>query len=696
MSDEKNIFKLASAHSSINDYEYISELVYSQYKLNDSNAFEKIKLDAQEYFENLDDDNDGIILQKYYNEYIFFKYKFKPPIFKHVTFETIIQHNGYIEEVVEIMTNDKGEKKSIHYINNNIYKTVYERKNEKNEDVKTEITFDVKNLNVRSISFYLNGLLHNKTKEVPAVIDYYADGHVKSEEYYENGKRSGDEWNPATIKYDKFGNVINEEFYMNDILHRDGDKPALIGYYKSDEVKDGEPHLKYEEYRVNGKIHRDNKQPAIVTYDQYSNVTSEEYYMYDIKLLLEDIESKTIDELYFEVFKKMCVKFISYSSSITLDEIIDVKKHIKLTQKNKYDLYRVLFKDILNTLFLHYTHTSDNLSEQQTNMINLVFVLNWTDFKMFCIKYMFIHNSYDIISKYYGNKLIVLFNCDRKYGNYKVLRLFDTYDIKLKHSNFENIIYKIDKYNVTVRKIPKKIHVEKIDNLKLIIDSLVFDFTTIPYMYDFESYTFDILQSLYKYFITNVSYVLCDEYKKYLDKYKVEFKKFLEFYTFHGDVCIHNILRDRFWLNDVEYCKGYTNSEIINIIKRINYCMWDANKSLDKNTRNRKENLIFYRGVNLMNTKFNKGEIIDNYQTQFQSFSRDIEIANSFGTIILVLTLKESDIIFPIEEISNYPQELEWLLPLYTTFIITDDPKVFGEKLIVNIEIYSQNKNIGF
>lgn len=55
----------------------------------------------------------------------------------------------------------------------------------------------------------------DRSDDNPAIIHYYENGNVKSEEWFSNGNEHRDHGSPAKIVYHKNGTVVREEYYVH-------------------------------------------------------------------------------------------------------------------------------------------------------------------------------------------------------------------------------------------------------------------------------------------------------------------------------------------------------------------------------------------------------------------------------------------------------------------------------------------------
>ena len=74
------------------------------------------------------------------------------------------------------------------------------------------------NGNIFCESYYQNGELHRE--DGPAEIDYYLDGKMSSETYYINDTRHRMD-GPARIIYDSCGNILKKEYWIDGIRYND-------------------------------------------------------------------------------------------------------------------------------------------------------------------------------------------------------------------------------------------------------------------------------------------------------------------------------------------------------------------------------------------------------------------------------------------------------------------------------------------
>lgn len=136
--------------------------------------------------------------------------------------------------------------------------------------------------------WYRNNRLHNYPKR-PAVIfyntkknaasswspllktkeEYYTEGVLMQEVWYENENRISRKDAPARIRYYR-GEIDSEEWYENGEPHRENNEPAKTYYLSPDKIIS-------QEWYKHGKRHRLHG-PAKVVYDRNQNVIEERYF----------------------------------------------------------------------------------------------------------------------------------------------------------------------------------------------------------------------------------------------------------------------------------------------------------------------------------------------------------------------------------------------------------------------------------
>lgn len=91
------------------------------------------------------------------------------------------------------------------------------------------IILDLEPISLTSLEFdniRLSSDIHRE--DGPAYIEYYNDGIIAKELYFQNGKCFREEDLPCWIEYDTDGNILEESYYKNGLIHRDNDLPARI------------------------------------------------------------------------------------------------------------------------------------------------------------------------------------------------------------------------------------------------------------------------------------------------------------------------------------------------------------------------------------------------------------------------------------------------------------------------------------
>lgn len=294
-----------------------------------------------------------------------------------------------------------------------------------------------------------------------------------------------------------------------------------------------------------------------------------------------------------------------------------------------------------------------------------------------------------------------------------VLRIFNKFDIPI---NEDNIIIKIissrnlrcifrtftDK-NPKFNKIIKNINEDRInlDSRTDVIASGYLNHFTLDYIPK-TIYKDNIIRNIQSTpeNVINKWKECYTQYIQHLISTNVEFVDVLSFYTHTGDCIMHNFLRN---LTSKEMTPQFKQS-VLNRLNILNKGIYDSYHFANERCRDLTEDIVLYRGIDNKILPFTKGSIINNHKNQFVSFTSEYTVASGFGQVILRLTISKDDIhkiIFPItdltredgEYISRYASEEEWLLPLNTSFIITD---VLHYKyhpisnLILDVKIHSQ------
>lgn len=423
---------------------------------------------------------------------------------------------------------------------------------------------------------------------------------------------------------------------------------------------------------------------------------------------------------------ELLLKLTDIEGIKTVELLTYLMQNFEADDDIKQQIFEKCYVPILNVCFIHFKITSEVYNEYT----ELIFLLDNEEFKRFAIKYMFIADTFDIISKYYDDKTIkVLTNPE---SGEHILRVFGKYDIPYMSSNFS--VYSAQ---IILQDNPPHVHVSLYTNLsseKQIPLSYFIVFMIPRDMYDspgngpntlpnIDKYT-NIIEILPRgrtlvtlrgqYYIQTSEILNEPESGEYLSTYRsciqdyFKVNKFranemyttVNYYSKIGDTCIHNILRGREFLNTLDRCKK-SDEDIIDTIKSLNNIIWSGG-CIPYRVEG---TVILYRGTDLINIPFTKESIINSMRDQFVSFSSSFDIAASFGKVILKLILSDEDqynTILPIEDIavesddgepfylSSFRKEREWLLPINTSFIVTKNVQVYDAYFIVEIKIHKQ------
>lgn len=157
-------------------------------------------------------------------------------------------------------------------------------------------------------SIIYNFKINNKYHRLdgPAYIEYYSNGIIKKEVWYNNGKMHRIDGTALITRTEK--NVITEyEYQVDGEIHRD-DGPAWA-IFNDDGSKRG------ERWYINNKPHRENG-PAWINYDIHGNIIKEDWYgngkyfdskiMEIIKFLNLPLDMSKWDKMDSMTFKILC------------------------------------------------------------------------------------------------------------------------------------------------------------------------------------------------------------------------------------------------------------------------------------------------------------------------------------------------------------------------------------------------------
>lgn len=160
------------------------------------------------------------------------------------------------------------------------------------------------------IEYYSNGIPHRE--DGPAIV-HFATHTNKMVALYEHWFRNGIEHRgenlPSLIYRNSSGIVVQEDYRRDGEFHRDGKEPSLIKRYYSGELRtakwhnrnglhrnDDQPaHIEYFPngviqlmvYHVDGMLHREHDRPAVINFNMVGNVSSEQWYRYDVEQRVE-------------------------------------------------------------------------------------------------------------------------------------------------------------------------------------------------------------------------------------------------------------------------------------------------------------------------------------------------------------------------------------------------------------------------
>lgn len=435
-------------------------------------------------------------------------------------------------------------------------------------------------------------------------------------------------------------------------------------------------------------------------------------YVETIKLLLEkganvnlrNLENK--NAYYYAYVNReydICKLLIEYGSDIY--NIHSEKNNmIYYTQDKTQEIFKSYYSVILNYCFLNYNFEQTKYVIVAVKFfIWFIFKFNFELFKIFAIEYMFLHNSYNIISEFYENKTLQLYTNS---NNKIVLRIFGMYDAPLDFDNLTAVSAIIKKDKIIYRFIIYKLYT--IDE-----DSVLLENLHTKDLYTNQNAYFKRLLNSYVFQTENKIIELTPQ--EHIDIWKSCSNEFilnnqelnveiLKYYTYIGDRCIHNILRNQSNLNNTTYCK-YSNEIITNYISTLNNFIWKANeeKFMCDPEIAKIDHIVLYRGTELKNMPMTKDSIINSHKNQFISFSSNLDVAMEFGNIILQLFVDKWSVVLPLEDISiasesisKFPREGEWICPTGTSFRVIDNAYIhsvgYSNYIIIPIEIKSQDK----
>jgi len=113
----------------------------------------------------------------------------------------------------------------------------------------------------------IDGTAHS-FEDKPAIISYFSNGEIDTEEWYYNNVLHRDGDKPAIRAYYRNGQLEMEEWVSNRLRSRDGDKPAFIWYHEDN----GKVQL--EEWWRDGILSRDEGKPSLIRYDTHGVVVA--------------------------------------------------------------------------------------------------------------------------------------------------------------------------------------------------------------------------------------------------------------------------------------------------------------------------------------------------------------------------------------------------------------------------------------
>ena len=141
---------------------------------------------------------------------------------------------------------------------------------------------------------------------IEPIREYYNNGKIRRERYYNTNNELHRENEPAWIDYFENGNIKSMDYYINGDTHRE-DGPAVIGYYENGNIR-------FKSYFVNDKIHREDG-PADTYYSEDGLASCKNYYINGVYLTNEYNQykislSKQIIEHENDVDKLMAIKIV--------------------------------------------------------------------------------------------------------------------------------------------------------------------------------------------------------------------------------------------------------------------------------------------------------------------------------------------------------------------------------------------------
>lgn len=384
-----------------------------------------------------------------------------------------------------------------------------------------------------------------------------------------------------------------------------------------------------------------------------------------------------------------------------IHQIINKKDNVNISAL--YDIYE-LHKDI----FIRFIkHKFDDYILYKTICKN--FYLITLDEKFEKLKYLWLFNLFNnqFINIIEENTILKIY---KNINDEIILRVFDKYDILISINNIYPFIssngtlfcrfYEIKDKDTTLTNLLQEFNYT--DNSYLEVDDPLLKIILYPRFNIFktqiwneqkrinESQKSDIIihtpqnVKLWKQFM-----------KEYINEISEDdnFTRTITSYTSNSLMFL--ILRTYFDENIYKVSK----LKVLNDINILNYGIYNSCNFISKKYNSFYDNIVLYRGItNARELPLTKNSIINFYKNQFISFTSNYDVAQLFGRIIFKLIIENNDCILPIEDIvdkrnniiSSHAKEFEWLLPLNTSFIVSDDIIPLNYNIIIPIKIYKQ------
>lgn len=187
-------------------------------------------------------------------------------------------------------------------------------------------------------------------------------------------------------------------------------------------------------------------------------------------------------------------------------------------------------------------------------------------------------------------------------------------------------------------------------------------------------------------------------YQDILSRFTPDMINTIRFYTHQGDRIMHAYLRGTALETRLETVR--VQHDVLQNIAWLNTVIWEASHQAQLCAD--LQPLVLYRGFMHQGGPYSPGSIIKNQSNKFVSFTSDINVAYDFGAILYRLEIAPTDryrIVLPISDLQiheaylskNFGEE-EFLLPLGTEFIISDNISLYRERLVIPLKIYRQSE----